>query len=354
MAPQEAVPHRLNGALEGFEAQSGVFLRRTEVHKMRPAMSPSTFRSLCCVATALATSMPAVHAEDGDGGKASAEQATRAALVLEADAYYTSIGYHIPLTDTPIPTITADQESAMYRALIKGALIPRYMMLEASIYPLPWLFTYIKSDMPDLYRRAEIGHSGINLFESATAGFQEPWALSVFFGNVARLHRADEKQQGANWGYTGYLLSAGNQHIKDNTLVADDWYELEWKIKGRREFSDQKLDWSFRVGAKFNANPDVNDVMYVGLHRSNIDFGSSVFGWLANTNYDLRIHSLQQGGDVVRVELIAGKNVPLPAWGFTPMLDVGFVWTSPEEYAGALRDARGNELTLVFRPSIAF
>ena len=302
-----------------------------------------------CFAAALCAYLPLAQAEETQS-----EGVSKTELVFEADPYYTNMGYNVPLTNKPIPTITSDNEAVIYRDLIEGSLIPRYMVLEASVYPLASLGTFIKSRSPDLYRQGEIGHSGINLFESATAGFQEPWAVSAFFGNVAKLKRPKETREGQNYGYTGYLFSAGNKHIKNNRLVSDDWFEFEWKIKGNIDYPDEKLSWSFRVGGRWNHNKDVNDVTYISLHRSNLDLRYSFLEWLENANYDLRAHFLQNGGEMVRLELIAGKKVPMPQWGFTPTLDIGFVWSSPNEYSGALRDTRGNTTTLVFRPSIEF
>jgi len=312
-------------------------------------LSLSAYLRHACFAAALCAYLPLAQAEETQS-----EGVSKTELVFEADPYYTNMGYNVPLTNKPIPTITSDNEAVIYRDLIEGSLIPRYMVLEASVYPLASLGTFIKSRSPDLYRQGEIGHSGINLFESATAGFQEPWAVSAFFGNVAKLKRPKETREGQNYGYTGYLFSAGNKHIKNNRLVSDDWFEFEWKIKGNIDYPDEKLSWSFRVGGRWNHNKDVNDVTYISLHRSNLDLRYSFLEWLENANYDLRAHFLQNGAEMVRLELIAGKKVPMPQWGFTPTLDIGFVWSSPNEYSGALRDTRGNTTTLVFRPSIEF
>ncbi|MBI5005629.1 MAG: hypothetical protein HZB95_00740 [Nitrosomonadales bacterium] len=312
-----------------------------------------------CIAAAFCACTSAATAEEAYPADKKVEESqigipAKSELVFELDPYYTSVGYNVPLTNKPIPTITSDNEAVIYRDLIEGSLIPRYMVLEASVYPVAGLSSYIKSHSPNLYRQGEIGHSGINLFESATAGFQEPWAVSAFFGNVAKLKRPKETRHGNNYGYTGYLLSAGNKHIKNNTLVADDWFEFEWKIKGKIDYPNEKLSWSFRVGGRWNHNRDVNDVTYISLHRSNLNLRYSFLEWLENANYDLRAHFLQNGGQMVRLELIAGKKVPVEGWSYTPTLDIGFVWSSPNEYAGALRDNRGNTTTLVFRPSLEF
>jgi hypothetical protein len=40
--------------------------------------------------------------------------------------------------------------------------------------------------------------------------------------------------------------------------------------------------------------------------------------------------------------------------GFSPTLDVGFVWESPDEYTGPLRDRTNSKLTFLIRPSVEF
>jgi hypothetical protein len=321
-------------------------------------LRPFCFAAVLCAFTAYATAeethTETIRTETVSTTATHPEEASKSELVLDADPYYTNIGYNLPLTDKPIPTISSNSEAAIYRDLIEGSLIPRYMAVEASVNPLPWLGTYIKSHSPNLFKQSELGHSGINLLESATAGFPEPWAVSAFFGNVAKLQRPNEKRHGNNYGYTGYLVSAGNKHIKDNRLIDDTWYELEWKIKGKIDYPDERLSWSFRIGGRINNNRDVNNVTYVSLHRSNLDFRYPFLGWLENANYDLRMNFLQKDAQMVRLELIAGKKVPMPEWSYTPTLAIGFVWSSPNEYAGALREARGNTTTLVFRPSLEF
>jgi hypothetical protein len=317
-----------------------------------------TFRFLCVIA-AFCTYASFAQAEDVNAEKVKTEETppetvTRSELVFEATPYYTDIDFNVPLTNKPIPVISSDNEAVIYSNLIKDSLIPRFMVLEASVYPMPWFSSYLKMHSPHAYRQAEIGNTGINLLESATVGFQEPWAISAFFGNVAKLQRPKEERHGSNYGYTGYLFSAGNKHIKNNTFVSDDWYELEWKIKGKIDYPDEKLSWSFRIGGRFNENKNVNNVTYINLRRSNLDFRYSFLEWLENTNYDLRMHFLQQGGKMVRLELIAGKKIPDQKWGFTPTVDIGLVWASPDEYSGALKDQKVSTTTLVFRPSLEF
>ncbi|MFA7300550.1 MAG: hypothetical protein WC053_08450 [Sideroxydans sp.] len=282
------------------------------------------------------------------------EEIAKAEFVVEVDPYYSNVGYNIPLTAKPIPTITSDSEVVIYRELIKDSLIPRFMTLEASAYPMPILGTYLKTHQRGLYDSGEIGGSGINLIESLTAGFQEPWALSAFFGNVAKLRRPGTDGGGDNYGYTGYLLNIGAKHIKNNTMIDDDWYEVEWKIKGKLDYPGRKLSWSLRGGTKVHSNPDVNDIYYLAASRSHTEVNLPFLGWLENASVETRLHFLQRDGKPVRAELIAGKKFPMPKFSIVPTLSAGFIWNSPDEYSGLLRDATGNRLTFILRPSFEF
>ena len=287
-------------------------------------------------------------------GAPSVEEGNQSEIIWEWDPYYTDVAINIPLTSKPIPTITSDSEVVIYRSLIEDSIIPRYMLLEASVYPMPILGTYLKAHTPGFYKQGQIGGSSINVFESVTAGFQEPWAVSAFFGNIAKLVRPGERHSGTNLGYTGYLVSAGSKHIKNNVLIDDDWYELEWKIKGRRDYRDEKMGWSFRFGWKFNSNPDVTDVKYFSIHRSNLDYRAPFLHWLKNSTIDLKVQFSHHGGQMVREEFMIGKKYPMNGRNYTTSLDVGFVRESPDEYSGVLRDRSKSSVTLLVRPSIEF
>jgi hypothetical protein len=318
-------------------------------------LAPALFAAVYASDFPAASPNPAAAARHQGASPAAAGDETGATeIVLEWDPYYTDVGANIPLTSKPIPTIRSDSEAEIYSKLLQGSAIPRYMVLEASVYPMPVLGTYLKKHAPGFYKQGEIGNTGVNFLESVTAGFQEPWAVSAFFGNVAKLERPGESRTGSNLGYTGYLVSAGTKHIKDNVLISDQWYELEWKVKGKLNYPDQKLDWSFRVGGKFNANPYITDVVYFGIHRSNLDYHAPFLSKLKNVSLDLKVQMAQHNAEVVRGEIVFGKKYPVTEKGFSPTLDVGLVWESPNEYSGVLRDRNRSTLTLLFRPSIEF
>lgn len=307
---------------------------------------------------------PVVRAADAptaDSGPASGQEALSGTTTLRKteftwglDPYDSSLGLNMPLTDKPIPTIQSDDYGVLFRDLMEDSLVPHYMQLQADVYPVPVLATWLKSNSPHTYNKADIANTGVNLVESSSTSYQEPWALSAFFGNIADLELPGETRADNNIGYSGWLVSVGAQHIEDNQLIQDKWYKLEWQIRGDLNGHEEKLSWNFRIGSKFNANPYITDVTYIGIERNNLDLNKPFLGWLNNSHFDLELSFSHDGGRVVREQFIIGKKYPLPERGYAITLDTGLVWDSPYEYSGPLRESPKSDLTLVFQPSIEF
>jgi len=137
-------------------------------------------------------------------------------------------------------------------------------------------------------------------------------------------------------------------------LVADDWYEYEWKIKGKLDYEDEKLSWSFRAEVAITPTRTLTMWLMSACTAAISTSVSHSWNGLENANYDLRMHFLQHGGQMVRLELIAGKKMPVQGWSYTPTLDIGLVWTSPNEYSGVLRIHRVTARRWYFRPSLEF
>lgn len=274
-------------------------------------------------------------------------------VTTELDAYYTNIGLHIPLTTAPIPDVGESNEMSVYKGLFLNSFTPRFMLLEASVFPMPVLGTYLKKNARGFYDSTGFGDD-VNLIGSITAGFQEPYAFSVFFGDIATFVKQGEARDETNKGYMGYLFTIADKHIKNNELVNDKSLEIEWKLKGEKNFKDEKLSWSFRLGSKLHDNRDIADVAYIGLRRSNLDFNSSMLSWLKNSSFDFRWDFALKNGNIMRQEYIIGKKLPLKNYKFALKLDFGLIWQNFRSYSGELRDLEHNTYTLVFRPNIQF
>lgn len=272
---------------------------------------------------------------------------------LELDAYYTSASLTLPLTVTPVPNLGELSEMEIYRYLLPRSFLPRFVTLEASLYPMPILGVYTLSNHPDIYANGDIG-ADINIIESVTAGFREPYALSLFTGTVADFARPGESRKGGNRAYIGYLFSYGNRHIKDNVLVDDHWFEFEWKLKGDRDFNFEQLSWSFRLGSRIHENRDITDTIYLGLRRSNVDFRSSALSVLKNSSVTFMTEFAATSGKFLRQEVVVGKVYPLESLNLALALDIGGIWQSGSGYSGGLGEEAVDNFIFIFRPNIKF
>lgn len=307
------------------------------------------------VSTWLIVSPVPVRGEDAvmTASASPGEPARWADFSFELDAYYTSASMTLPLTETPVPNLGEMSETEIYRYLLPRSFLPRFVTLEASLYPMPILGVYLLKNHPTTYENGDIG-SDFNLIESVTAGFREPYALSLFTGTVADFARPGESRKGANRAYIGYLFSYGNRHIKDNVLIDDHWFEAEWKLKGDRDFGFEQLRWSFRLGARLHENQEITDTIYLGLRRSNIDFRASALSLIKNTSVSLMTEFSATSGEFLRQEVVIGKNYPLESLGVALALDLGGIWQSGSGYSGALGAEAADNFILVFRPNIKF
>lgn len=274
-------------------------------------------------------------------------------LDWETDLYYSNVSLNIPLDGSPIPTVTDQGEFEIYSRLWLHSLVPRFMLVEASVMPLPLAGVALKEYAKDFYNAADIGRNQ-NVIQWLTAGFEEPYAFSVFFGDMVKFNKPGEERLSSNKGYMGYLFSYSNQHIRNNVLIPDHSLEAEWKMKGERSFKDEKLSWSFRLGAKVHENPDIANTFYVGFRRSNLDFRVNPFEFLRNSSFDVRWDIGAKHGDLLRQEYVLGKKFPIKSWGVALKLDVGLIWEDPSRYSGALRDIDAPNFTVVLRPNIQF
>lgn len=281
------------------------------------------------------------------------EESRRVDFSLELDAYYTSASLTLPLTVTPVPNLGEMSEAEIYRYLLPRSFLPRFVTLEASLYPMPILGVYLLENHPTTYANADVA-SEINLIESITAGFREPYAISLFTGTVADFARAGESRKGENRAYIGYLFSYGNRHIKDNVLIGDHWFEAEWKLKGDRDFGVETLSWSFRLGTRIHENREITDTIYLGLRRSNIDFRVSALSLLKNSSVSLMTEFAATSGEFLRQEVVVGKTYPLESLGVALALDLGGIWQSGSGYSGNLGADAADNFILVFRPNIKF
>jgi len=273
-------------------------------------------------------------------------------IEVELDVYYSNLGYYHGLTDKKIPEVVENDESSAYSRLLDSAFtLPRFMLIELGVYPLPILGTYVKDQHPTAYDKTSIGD--VNLIQAVTAGYEEPYALSLFFGSVVRFVQPGEEKKVKNRGYTGFLFSVGDQHIVQNTLVDDKWYELEWKIKGDQDFKNKTLSWSMRFGGKFHDNSNITDVFHAGLRRNHLDAKSDEVSWFQNADIDFKLELNNVTFDLTKLSLFINKKWPAPLFRKSTFeFGVGLI-AERNKYIGEL-ERQSKDLQLVLRPSFKF
>lgn len=275
-------------------------------------------------------------------------------FVWELDPYYSNVSLHIPLTDEPIPEFSNASEFTVYRKLFVDSLVPRFMLVEAAVMPLPLAGVALKRYTPDFYRDFTIGGGDFNLLQSVTAGFPEPYAFSLFFGDMVSFVKPGEEKVCSNKGYMGYMASYSNQHIKRNVLIPDHNLEVEWKMKGERAFKDDRLSWSFRLGTKVHQNPDISNTFYLGVRRNHLDYKADFLSFFDNSDLNIRWDFSARDARLLRQEYIFGKKYPIHRWHVALRMDVGVIWENPAIYTGALHDKDFQDVTVVLRPNIEF
>lgn len=274
---------------------------------------------------------------------------------LELDTYYSSFDVFLNLADTPIPEVGEKPEYEIYKDLIKSVLRPRVIALELSVNPMPALGVFIKKNMREQYSDAEFGRD-FNLVKAITAGFEEPYAISLFLGNVVKFKKpGQDKNRVGNMGWVGYLFSHGDYHIKDNSLIYDKWYEFEWKIKGDRIFPESKLSWSFRIGAKYHDHPEINDVVYISLRRSRLEFNDSAFSIMRNSAFEYTFDMDSEDMSAVQHKFFVEKKFPNKDIKSAFTLALGFIWDSGRKYSGSLApDGAQESYQIILRPNLEF
>ena len=102
-------------------------------------------------------------------------------LDWETDLYYSNVSLNIPLDGSPIPTVADQGEFEIYSRLWLNSFVPRFMLVEASVMPLPLAGVALKEYAKDFYGIADIGRNQ-NVIQWLTAGFEEPMRSPFFSG----------------------------------------------------------------------------------------------------------------------------------------------------------------------------
>ncbi len=276
---------------------------------------------------------------------------------FELDPYYSNIAYTFSLTDKPIPKSAYANERSIYYYLITNIYHPRFVLLEASVYPLPIVGVYIKKNHEEFYSDSQVSKN-FNAVKAVTAGFPEPWAYSMFLGNVVDFVKADNKIVGK--GYSGLLFSYGNRHIVDNLMVDDNWFEVELKLKGSDIRTSHNVSWSYALGYKNHLNEDIRDTFYISIKRNRVDYvikerNPFLNFFIRNSEQEIRldfdVFNIERG-KIIRYLFLFGKKIVIIDNKMAFSFSVGTLKTVASGYSGRLEQKIDEHWSLILRPNV--
>ena len=273
---------------------------------------------------------------------------------IELDPYYSDVALTIPFSEGATESDVEQGEMTTYRGMLTRALLPRFLVLEASLNPLPITGVAVRKRARHFYSQAQATPS-LNLVDAVTAGFEEPYAFSIFLGKVIDFNPGEQSLRRKKKGYVGYLASAGNYHILESRMIPDNWLEAEAKIKGDQETARRRMSWSFRGGGKFHSNREIADTYYLGIRRNRIDFEKSRYSFLLSSGIEYRVDFDKRSLSPISHYLMLDKNFPLYNGKMTFSIGLGYLWQGLDKYSGALAQGRQRSKSQVLiRPNLKF
>ncbi|MFB0515012.1 MAG: hypothetical protein ACETWG_00215 [Candidatus Neomarinimicrobiota bacterium] len=211
-------------------------------------------------------------------------------------------------------TIWQEDEIHLYRDLLHRSLRPGYFLLELTEYPLAAFSAWLERDESDVYHAFNVGKE-FNLIRSLGAGYQEPWSVSVFLGQLAAFWNLSDEDElvVAATGAAGLVVTTGLQQLFDNAVVEGGWFRIEWKLKGEGSEGPKQRFWDLKGGYRWYGIPEVSNTLSLTLQRERTDRGSKDWRLLNNstTALELQMPISEPGDGFSRVLFEYGKFFPL-------------------------------------------
>ncbi len=236
--------------------------------------------------------------------------------------------------------IAPAEESHLYGHLLRRLAQPRYLLLQLSLYPLAGLSSFLETDRPGFYNRFYVLDS-MNVLKSIGSGPEEPYALSLFLGNIAVFARSKgvtasdaPKRRQSGSAVIGFQVSGGHWHIQDNIRIDDGWFEPELRLKGSwNEPGVRRVSWNVHTGVKLHHNPIAADVVVLAFQRDRSDWNDRGWSLAKNSFFEYSGYlaidrAPADGWPWVRHLARVGKKYPVRIGGRTVLLrlGVGVLW----------------------------
>lgn len=280
-------------------------------------------------------------------------------ISIELDHYYSCIDYVVALTKQPVPRRKITHEEELYLHMLANFIFPRFILLEVGAYPLPLAGVFVRQEFNNFYNDSDL--NGFNWIKMLTAGYSDPYAVSILLGNVISF----EKEGGegiTGRGFSGFAFSYGHHHIVDNIMVVDDWVEIGLRIKGADYQDAHDMSWSYSTGVKFHRNPEIRDQVFFAIYRNRIDYADSDKNLLwklfvRNAEQQFRVDFSLDNLDIKKpstISLLFGKHFPIGDGNVTFALRLGAMKVFRDGYVHGLKQDIDHRWSMLLHPMIYF
>ncbi|MGQ9561448.1 MAG: hypothetical protein ACUVTG_04295 [Candidatus Oleimicrobiaceae bacterium] len=267
------------------------------------------------------------------------------------------------------PVFLPGHEGRLYGHFVGNFLTPRYVLLQATLYPLAATSSFVETYHPRAFARCEV--AGLNVLRALGSGTEEPYAISLLLGNLAflgyheQVDSATVRLRQAGSALAGLLFSGGNWHIHDNICIKDPWWQVELILTGtsRRQHVD-KMSWNFRLGVKVHTSTLVPDVVALTVFRDHTRWDRRSLSLLQNSRVQYEAHfpfrqSWQRSPFTVRQLFTYGKKFPLRLLRRAAAVRIGggLLWEWVRRYDHQVRafaPRETSQLLWLIQPSLEF
>ncbi len=276
------------------------------------------------------------------------------ALVLEPYVSYGSV--FLVRYDSRDIALWQENELRLYQdLLVRSIRRPRYLLLEVTAYPLGGISAWLPTAAPATYRRFNLGEE-FNLLRSLGAGFQEPWSVSLFLGQIDDFWELtkDDQLVVVSSGISGLVLTGGWQQLFDNAVVQAGWLKAEWKLKGQGSQGRLKRPWNLNVGYRWYGLRAVDNTLVVSLRRQRTNRDRLDWGLKRNTIsvLELQLPPARAADGFTRIQLEYGKVFPL--WKVLAGLKIGYIFENRRKYNAETFSARRVRQSELFIQPVVF
>ncbi len=204
---------------------------------------------------------------------------------LALDVYEPYVSFSTDLRKRYTVKEVENDELELYKLMVKNAFVPGYFSTEFSVYPVLVTSAYIRADHPNTYESMSFAGGELNVFESLSAEFTDPFAFSFFLGEIMDFRKQIfGKAPESGFGLMGYVLTIGPYSSFNNLIHKDYWFEIKWKIKGLKTFDKKERTWNLVMGYTFHENDEFLNTFNFEIYRS-LKSRHKRIRFLENTEY---------------------------------------------------------------------